>query len=288
MVRRPAVRRERRSLPELTEAGGGSTRLEPRSLLSAGLTSIRHPQVETIRSTAPNPAASVQAKSTSGFLVYVPKGLSPSGTYPLVVAFSPTGDAAGALNQWKPIAKQDHWIVIVSRDFSDRVFGGGGSFENGTLFAQVVAMNYKDPNYLSNEKAAIDQAIAGLPVDRTRIVLAGFSGGSVVAHDLNVSYPGFASAVIDNSNGDDTLTIPPSYVSGFPTSSSFGASRKEAIFLVGQSDARFGPLIRETIPIYQRWGWQTYYRTFAGGHKVAPANVYRSAIAWLISRPSWK
>jgi hypothetical protein len=237
---------------------------------------------------SPNHSRSGSVTSQADAEIYVPPGLEPGQSVPLLVVFNAGGNASASIRYWKAQANSRKWIVYASREYSDaRSIPGNYSVYPGESYNQVLDSFYTDPNLLATVKTHIDAAVARLPVDPSRIILTGFSGGAFFSHDLNAAYPGFAAAVIDNSNGEPGIAEDGDIVDGVPTAGSFTGSRREAIFMVGQRDHLFRSQIEETIPVYQNWGWQTLMLTYPGGHKPAPTSVLAQAINWLVSRPSW-
>ena len=304
--RRPG---RRRFQPDLSTPGGGTSALEARALLSAlGAVDVRatvralrvedlgaapaQAQVQLRRADRPVIPQAIRSGliSQSDALIYIPPGVKPGRKVPLLVVFDPLGNASTSIRTWKSQAVQRHWIIYASKEFSDASIAPSGPImvPATATYKQILAEGYRNPNLLATVKAHIDAAVARSPVDPSRIILAGFSGGAFISHDLNASYPGFAAAVIDNSNGEPLIgEIPPDFVDGVPTAASFANSRREAVFLVGQGDTLFLHQVEQTIPAYQQWGWQTFFRTYPGGHKPAPTNLMKLALKWLVKQPTW-
>jgi predicted esterase len=307
-------RSRKRFQPVRSDAGAWATPLEARTLLSslgpveirarAAVAVLRGEGAQAIPARAERPQldrTTVPQVRTTGVtsqpdaLIYVPPGLRPGRTYPLLVVFNAGGDPSNSLRYWKSLARRNDWIIYASSEFSNAAVAGSSGTAvtlgpgDPTNYNRLIASHYQDPNLLARIKSHIDGTIARLPVDRSRIILAGFSGGAFFAHDLNASYPGFAAAVIDNSNGEPVLGPGDAFEEPIvPTAGAFTASRRVAIFLVGEDDPTFLSQVKEAISVYQqRWGWPTLFMTFPGGHKPAPAKVMKQAIGWLLSRPSW-
>jgi len=243
--------------------------LEPRTLLSAAIA----PGADG----APRATILQQRHAT----IILPPGLEPGRTYPLVVAFSYDGQPAGnqytPLTVWKTLGPKVGWIVYASKAYRNAEFHGGPSLIQGAA---------------RSIKAEIDTAIASLPVDRSRIILTGLSGAANFAEFFNLTYPGFAAAVIDNSGRIPFEQFgPPTdhQVEPAPKPQSFGDSRRIAVFLQSPSDSMFyAPALQHDPPYYRSLGWQTLFLNFPGGHRNAPIPVYLKAIHWLESRPSWQ
>lgn len=270
------------------------TLLTPRlGLIGRSTPPVPAPRISPTPPATPAPASTGVVISQADADIYVPAGLAAGRRSPLLVVFSPDGNPSGAIRYWQDQANQRGWIIYASREFSDPAISPFGTNVLGD-YNQMLARDYTDSNLLATIKAHLD-AVAALPaIDPSRIILAGFSGGAFLAHDLNASYPGFAAAVIDNSNGEPLLGEAqriaqgdPGLFRGVPTASSFAGSRREAIFLVGQDDTTFLPQIQETVPTYQAWGWSSFVQTYPGGHAPAPADLLNQALDWLVSQPGW-
>jgi hypothetical protein len=258
--------------------------LEPRKLLSAaiapgaiGLPPPTRPAAGSSTGSATHATILQQPKAT----IILPPGLEPGRTYPLVVAFSydgePDANQYTPLKVWKTLGPKLGWIVYASKEYRNGAF-------------------YGDPSVLRDVarsiKAHIDAAIASLPVDRSRIILTGLSGAANFAEFFNLTYPGFAAAVIDNSGRIpfERFGAPTNpHVVPRPAPLSFGDARRIAVFLASPSDPMFyGLALHHDLPYYHSLGWQTLFLSFPGGHRNAPIPVYLEAIHWLESRPSWQ
>jgi len=275
--RRRAIRRVRPTL----DPGAA---FEPRALLSAA---IAPSAIGSLAPTSPAAGSSLDSATHATILqqraatIVLPPGLEPGRTYPLVVAFSydgqPDGNQYTPLALWKTLGPKLGWIVYASKEYDNTEF-----FQGPAVIRDVA----------QSIKAHLDAAIASLPVDPSRIILTGLSGGANFAEFFNLTYPGFAAAVIENSG-----EIPFQFF-GKPTNAhlepppdpqSFGDSRRIAVFLASPTDPLFyGLALHRDLPYYRSLGWQTRFLSFPGGHRFAPIPVYLKAIDWLESRPSWQ
>jgi predicted esterase len=213
--------------------------------------------------------------------IILPSGIDPARTYPTVVAFSYNGQPDGTqytpLKVWKNLGRELGWIVYASKQYSN------AAFYSGPWAVRSVARSVK---------AHVDAAIASLPVDRSRIILSGLSGAGNFAQYFNLTYPGYAAAVIDNSGRIPFEDFAPPTNRGLvplPKPQSFSDSRRVALFLASPSDPMFyGLAVHRDLPYYKSLGWQTLFLSFPGGHKNAPIPVLLKGIQWLESRPSWQ
>jgi predicted esterase len=275
--RRPSSRRFRPALHH-------GAWLEPRRLPSAAVA-----KSELGAASHTDPAAGLTAFGTvqgtviqqPDATIVLPPNLQPGRTYPLVVAFSyngkPSGDQYTALTRWNIVGPQLGWIVYASKQYSNSAFNAGPAVTRSV--AQKVM-------------ASVNAAIANLPVDRSRIILTGMSGGGNFAEYLNLAYPGFAAAVIDNSGRipfEDFSAAGARRGLPLPGPQSFGTSRRIAVLFASPSDSEFyGDAVQRDVPYYKSVGWQTMFVPFPGGHNFAPLSDYFQAMLWLESRPTWQ
>ncbi|WP_165225304.1 hypothetical protein [Aquisphaera insulae] len=259
---RPAAspRPARRFRPGLPSA----TPLEPRALLSAAAVAAR-PAADT-------QATIIQQKDAT---IVLPGPLEPGRTYLLVVAFSYNGRPSGTqytpLTLWKTLGPQEGVIVFASKLYANAVFHGSAA--NLERVTRAI-------------KASVDAAVAAYPVDPSRIILTGLSGGGNYAEYFNLKYPGYAAAVVDNSG---RVPLDKFKRGTLPTAESFGASRRVAILLASPSDAEFyNDAVKGSLPYYKSIGWQVRFYSFPGGHNFAPIRIYKNAIDWMESLPSWQ
>jgi hypothetical protein len=258
--------------------------LEPRQLLSAasvpraiGSPSPSPPAAGSSTGSAPHATILQQRTAT----IILPPDLEPGRTYPLVVAFSydgqPAGDQYTPLTVWKTLGPKLGWIVYASKEYSNAAFHAAPSV------LRDVARSVR---------AQVEAAIASLPVDPSRIILTGLSGAANFAEFFNLTNPGFAAAVIDNSGRIPFELFGAArnpQLEPRPDPQSFGDSRRIAVFLASPSDSMFyGLALHDDLPYYKSLGWQTRFLSFPGGHRNAPIPVYLAAIDWLESRPSWQ
>ncbi|QEH31687.1 hypothetical protein OJF2_01520 [Aquisphaera giovannonii] len=223
------------------------------------------------------PAAAVQGTviQQKDATIVLPAQLDPGRTYPLVVAFSyngrPSGDQYTPLTRWKTLGPEAGVIVYASKLYSNSAFHGSAA--NLARVTRAI-------------KAGVDAAVAAYPVDPSRIILTGLSGGGNFAEYFNLKYPGFAAAIFDNCGRTPFERFPKGTL---PTAASFGDSRRVAVVLGSPSDTEFyDDARRGTVPYYQSIGWQVRFYSFPGGHNFAPARVYLNAFQWMESLPSWQ
>ena len=220
-------------------------------------------------------AKSGQTVETPDGAVFVPSGLEAGQSYPLVVAFAYDGDPNVPFQVWKQQGQQNHWLVYASKDYKNPVLLSG--LESSLAVAAKV-------------KAQVDSLATILPVDRSRIIFTGMSGGGNYADFMNLTYPGYAAGVIINSGRIPSQLFGAAAKPGVeatPTASAFDGSRRVGVFLASPSDSAFYGVSQANAKAMQALGWDTLFLGFPGGHKNAPPATYARAIAWITSQPSW-
>lgn len=263
----------------------GGERLESRALLNAGpiggtvsaaVQSRGGAGLDAARSLslADVPATGQTIQTRDGTII-VPAGLEPGKTYPLVVAFAFNANPSVPLSVWRTQAQENHWIVYASKEYQNSVFR-----QSLTAIEGVAA----------RIKGHIDAVAASLPVDRTRIILTGMSGGANFADYMNLRYPGYAAGVIINSGQIPAQLFHRTPARGFetfPTAADFAGSRRVGVFLCSPSDSQFYGITQANTRTMHNLGWDTLFLNFPGGHWNAPPATYRQAIAWITSQPAW-
>ncbi len=184
------------------------------------------------------------------YLFYIPSGLTRNTKFPLVIAFSPNGDAVSMLNVWKGIAERKKLFVLASK-----------TYRNGVDLIPIF-----DKLESSLKKIFIDY-----PLDTDLIIVTGMSGGGMGAHLFSFYYPHWVSAIIVN-----TGMIHPQYK---VTKTSY-PKNKIAVFLASPTDFRYREMQSDK-NFLEDLGWKTKWIEFSGGHIIAPEKIYNEAIDWL-------
>ncbi len=183
-----------------------------------------------------------------GYLIYVPADLPAGKLAPLVFALSPSADAASMIRTWRVIAERHGWIVAASKQF-----------KNGIEYEIV----------LSTILQRLDEIEGAYPVDKSRIILTGLSGGAMAAHAFAGFHADRVRAVVANTGMMEESFM----VSDYPKS-------RLAVFLASPGDFRFREMKRDQA-FLQSQGWTTAWIEFDGGHAMAPPAVYEKAATWL-------
>jgi polyhydroxybutyrate depolymerase len=128
--------------------------------------------------------------------------------YPVLILLhgsSSSGDDIRVTTNMDSIADARHWVVA----YPDAVKGGGGLFPSdwnaGTCCGAAGREDIDDVTFISN---IITEISNNLPVDHTRIYVAGFSDGGRMAHRLGceLSRTVAAIAVVSGSLKDDACS----------------------------------------------------------------------------------
>ncbi len=206
-------------------------------------------QVQTQSQTTQKPAEQPQYLEHQLFLIYVPSGIDPKKKYPLVIALSPIGDAQTMINTWVGVAEKFKWIIVASKEFKNNV-------DMNPIFARIV----------ENLRVMVND----FPIDKSRIIATGLSGGGMGSHAFAFSYPNLISAVVINTGKIDDYFL--SQKNQYP-------KRKAVVFLASPTDFRYEEMKRDRI-FLQSLGWKTKWIEFKGGHTLAPESSYNEAAQW--------
>jgi predicted esterase len=190
---------------------------------------------------------------SDAYILYIPADIDAQTLRPLVIVFSPSGDSKGVIEFWKDIAEGYKLIVLASKEF-----------HNG-MDATPVLERLAD---------GMEAVRAQAPVDSSRIIAAGFSGGGMCSHLFAFSHPALISAVIVNTGmiHEAYIQRPEVYPRG-----------KCAVFLASPKDFRYEEMRRDE-RFLKELGWRTAWIEFEYGHAVAPVSAYESAVQWLIEQ----
>lgn len=195
-------------------------------------------------------AAASTAVDHGTYLAYVPPGLSAGSKVPLVLALSPSADAAAMVRAWAPAADRLGWIVVASKEFRNGI-------DWDVCIPQV--------------DAELTSAATRYPIDRSRIVLTGFSGGAMASLGYAAFHPDRVRAVVANTGISE-----PSLPVAMPRD-------KLAVFLASVGDFRYDEMKRDRLRLDAQ-GWTTTWIEFDGGHRLAPPDKNREAAEWLAAR----
>lgn len=119
----------------------------------------------------------VTGDPSNSFTVYLPANFDSTKKYPLVVFFDPHADGSLPLNKYKSIAEK--W---------EYVFVGSNTSKNGMVPEQTMKIG----------NALIDEMTRIISIEKSEIILCGFSGGARVASNLTITRPDI-KALICNS-----------------------------------------------------------------------------------------
>jgi predicted esterase len=229
---------------------------------------------QALAAASTQPPGGVISVQTRDATILVPTGIVPGRTYPLVATFSWDGNPITEFQAWWNLAKENGWFVYASRDYQNSVLRSG--FGPSEKVATRV-------------KAQLDALPGTLPIDTSRIIFSGFSGGANFADFMNLRFPGYAAAVIINSGEIPALfrKTPRRGAAPMPTAASFDGSRKLGVFLCSPSDGQFYGITQANAKLMESLGWQTLFLSFPGGHSIAPPSTYNQALSWIESQPSW-
>ncbi|MDD5669139.1 MAG: alpha/beta hydrolase-fold protein [Candidatus Omnitrophica bacterium] len=184
------------------------------------------------------------------YIVYVPEGYSQPDPRPLILVFSPGGDASGMITTWQPVADRYAWFVLASKQFRNNQ-------DTAPIITELVEVVRKLPEQF--------------PVDKTRVAASGFSGGAMFSHSLSFMYPDIISTVVANTGKIDDIYI--QRKAEYP-------KNKRVVFLASPADFRYDEMKRDR-QLLTSLGWKTKWIEFPDGHTIAPESSYMEAAAWL-------
>jgi len=190
-----------------------------------------------------------QVIETGEYVLYLPSELDLQSRHPLLVALSPTADAWGMIRAWQPVVEKHKWLLYASK-----------TSRNGVPYAGIV------PPLI----AAIRSVNAAYPVDKSRIIATGLSGGGMASHYLAYAHPELFAAVIINTGmmAEDQPAWPNP------------PRGKIAVFVASPTDFRYEQMKKNRL-FLESLGWKTHWIEFPGGHMLAPSAILEEAAQWL-------
>jgi len=204
------------------------------------------------------PASLAAAPLASGtyeeneYLVYVPDGIDTDQKYPLIVAFSPGGDADGLIKTWGPHADRNKCLVLASK---------------------IIKNGMDIPLYLKRLRKLIWERVGEqFPVQTDRVITLGTSGGGMAAHLFSFFHPDTVGAVISSVGyiHENSLKHKDTYPQG-----------KVCAFLTSPTDFNY-KLMQEDKKFLTSLNWKLKWYEFEGGHRTAPEDVREEALEWVL------
>jgi predicted peptidase len=183
------------------------------------------------------------------YILYVASGIDASQKYPLVIALSPGADARIMIDTWKRVAEDRKWMILASKEFRNGV-------DPTPAFARIVDI--------------LGDLSSQWPIDMSKIIASGISGGGMGSHAFAFSYPDLIAAVVINTGMMDEQFVGRG---DYPRD-------KIAVFLASPTDFRYQEMKRDRA-FLEDMGWKTNWIEFEGGHALAPQASYQEAARWL-------
>ncbi|MDX1921317.1 MAG: hypothetical protein SFU25_11370 [Candidatus Caenarcaniphilales bacterium] len=193
-------------------------------------------------------------------IVYIPSIKNPREKFPVVIVFSPDGNARATLEYWKSLADEKKYILIGSKIYQN------GNYTDEQMLAKI-----------SKNHSMVFNSLKALPIQPQKIILAGLSGGGSFSHALNINRPGSYNTLIVNCG----RIWEPDYEKAeknFQRLKNIYSNRQNKIvFLASPTDFRYEEMKRDN-QLMQKLGWKTYWIEFEGGHRMAPMEKYGEAL----------
>lgn len=188
------------------------------------------------------------------YYFYAPDGIQDLVSCPLIVAFSPSGNGRRLVDFWSGIAKEYECC----------------------LFASKVIKNGMDiPTHLKRIREIIRTELPKTyPIRTDCIIAVGVSGGGMASHLFSFFWPDTVAAVISNVGyiHENSLKRKSEYPKG-----------KVCVFLTGPKDFNY-PLMKEDRKYLNSLDWTTKWTEFPGGHKRAPAHLFKESLEWILEQ----
>jgi hypothetical protein len=196
-----------------------------------------------------NRAAGCLVTETADYIAYVPAGVAADAHLPLLVALSPGADAPSMINELKVTADSLSVVVVASK-----------VSKNGVNITPLLVGYGK----------LMDESERTLPVDASRVIFAGFSGGGQASYGAAYFYPERVRGVITNCGKLWTN------LNGMPKA-------KLVAFIASPADYNYDAMKGDRAYL-QALGWTGYWLEFDGGHSLAPPQAFQNATAWMLSQ----
>lgn len=185
-------------------------------------------------------------------LFYIPRGYRPDAAAPLWIVLHGAGGTAQSAAYSFPLADEFGVIVLAPDSRDDRTWDG-------------VLRNWgPDVDFIA---AAVSKLVQILNVDRSRMVVAGFSDGASYALSFGITYGDQFSRIVAMSPG----VMQP-----------MAARGKPKIFIshgTGDSVMPIDATSRRFVPRLKSLGYDVTYREYDGRHVVSPP-IVREAFEW--------
>ena len=183
------------------------------------------------------------------YILFIPSTIQENKKYPLIIALSPNADYSGMIKHWQSLASKYSCLVMASK-----------THRNG--------VNYD--SLLPGLRQDIRSAIKKYPVDNSRIIATGFSGGAMTSHALSYEYSKMITAVMLNTG------IIHEY---YKKKNEKYPKNKVAVFIASLTDFRYDQM-KDDMFFLKKKGWQVKWLEFKGGHTIATENIYDQGLEW--------
>lgn len=187
------------------------------------------------------------------YFIYVPPNLIEGTRYPLIAAFSPSGDGRGLVKTWSRHADTNLCIIMASK---------------------IIKNGMDIPRYLQRFAKLIKERVSvNYPVKADGVIALGTSGGGMAAHLFSFFHPDTVGAVISSVGyiHENSLKSKDTY-----------PRKKVCAFLTSPTDFNY-KLMQEDKKFLTSLDWTLRWYEFVGGHRTAPEDVREEALAWVLA-----
>lgn len=187
------------------------------------------------------------------YILFVPSGLTRSDRRPLIIALSPSANARSLIKVWRSSAEKRKWLIFASKTHRNKI-----------PIVPVLDKIVQDIRDLERKQ----------PIDFSKIIASGFSGGAMSSHTMSFLHPGFVAGIVVNTGMMSQQQV--RMAQKLPAA-------KLAVFLASPKDFRYQEMKRDYELLDDR-RWKLKWIEFKGGHKIAPRASYAEAAQWLESQ----
>lgn len=185
--------------------------------------------------------------------LYLPENYSTESTYPLLLCLSPGGNGESFYSSICSACNRFNCVVVCSNDFKN---------------------NIPVDDYLPKINGTIGDVMMRVNLDEERIYLGGFSGGGMGSYVVSYFKPNFFRGLIINSGAIHSHLYDEELIREM-------GIEKVALICGTEDNVVSCSHMKNDEEWLKKSGIRTLFIEFEGGHQIAPADTYITAIEWL-------